>query len=46
MVKAGNKVVFDSDGSYIQDKKTGEYMSLTEKSGLYMLRMWTRGSSF
>ena len=46
VVKAGNKVVFDADGSYIQDKKTGEYMTLTEKNGLYMLRMWTKGSSF
>ena len=46
VVRAGNTVVFDSDGSYIQDKKTGEYMNLVERIGLYMLRMWTKGSSF
>ena len=46
VVKAGNRVIFDSNGSYIQDKKTGECMTLTEKNGLYMLRMWTKGSSF
>ena len=46
VVKAGHRVVFDADGSYIQDKRSGEYMQLTEKNGLYMLRMWTKGQGF
>ena len=39
-------MVFDADVSYILDKQTGEHMNLSEKSGLYMLRMWTKGPGF
>ena len=42
VIKAGSKVIFDSDGSYIQDKRTGECMSLSERNGMFMLKMWTR----
>ena len=35
--KAGHRVVFDGDGSYIEDKQTGEVMWLVEKDGLYVL---------
>ena len=40
MAKAGNRVVFDEDGSYIEDKNTGERMWLKEKDGMYMLKLW------
>ena len=33
MVKAGNRVIFDPEGSYIEDKNTGECMNLKEKTG-------------
>ena len=39
---AGNRVVFDSDGSFIQNKASGEVTWLKEKGGLYILRLWVR----
>ena len=38
----GSRVVFDTDGSYIEDKETLERMYLHERNGMYMLKMWTR----
>ena len=46
VVKAGNKVVFDEEGSFIEDKKTGERMWMKEEAGMYMLKMWVRNPSF
>ena len=46
VVQAGNKVVFDADGSYIEDKSTGEKMWLREENGMYMLRMWVKTEGF
>ena len=40
LVQAGNRVVFDREGSYIEDVKTGEVMKLREMGGMYMLKMW------
>ena len=45
VVKAGNRVVFDDDYSYIQDKATGECITINEESGMYMLSMWVRRKS-
>ena len=42
MVKAGNKVVFDEEGSYVEDKRTGEKMWMKEDGGMYMLKMWVK----
>ena len=42
VISAGNKVVFDEDGSYIEDKVTQEKMWIREDRGMYMLRMWVR----
>ena len=46
VTSAGNKKVFDDDGSFVEDKKTGERMWLTEVNGMYMLKMWIRRKSF
>ena len=40
VVKAGNKVVFDENGSYIERKSSGEVTPLIEQRGLYKLKMW------
>ena len=40
VVKAGNRVVFDEDGSYIEHKTSGEVTPLLEQRGLYKLKMW------
>ena len=42
VVGAGNKVVFDDSGSYIEDKRSGERMWLREENGMYMLKMYVR----
>ena len=40
ITKAGNRVVFDEDGSYIEDKQTGEKMWLEEEGGMYAIDLW------
>ena len=40
LVQAGNRVVFDPQGSYIEDTTTGEQMWLKEVGGMYTLKMW------
>ena len=45
VVKAGNRMVFDEDGSYIEDKQTGEKMWMEENNGMYILKLWVRAKS-
>ena len=42
ITKAGNRVVFDEDGSYIEDKVTGQKMWMEHEGGMYTLKMWVR----
>ena len=42
MNSMGHRVVFDQEGSYIQDKKTGEVIWLKEEGGMYMLKLWVK----
>ena len=46
VARGGSRVVFDSDGSYIEDKTTNERIHLEERNGMYMLKMWTRRAGF
>ena len=46
LVQMGNRVVFDSQGSYIEDQTTKEKMWLREQGGMYMLKMWVKGKGF
>ena len=41
-VAAGNRVVFEPNGGYIEDMETGDRLPLEEKGGMYMLQMWVR----
>ena len=43
--QAGNRVVFDEEGSYILNKITGEVNLLREGEGNYMLDMWVMPST-
>ena len=43
---AGNRVVFDEDGSYIQNKMSGEVTRIKEVGGMYELTMWVRTNGF
>ena len=42
MTKAGNRVVFDSDGSYVQNKSTGFKTGIAEENGTYSMVVWTQ----
>ena len=41
-VAAGNRVAFDSAGSYIESKATGEKTWMNAEGGMYTLKMWVR----
>ena len=38
--EAGNRVVFDEDGSYVENKSSGERTALTKEKGSYVLTLW------
>ena len=40
VMRAGNRVVFDEEGSYIGDKVTGERICATDDGGMIMMKMW------
>ena len=40
-----NRVVFDGEGSYIEDKASGERLWMEEVGGMYMLKMWVSRKS-
>ena len=42
VTQAGNRVVFEEHGGYIEDMKTGEKMWIKEKDGMYLLKLWVR----
>ena len=42
MTKAGNRVVFDADGSYVQNKATGFKTGIAEENGTYSMVVWTQ----
>jgi hypothetical protein len=46
MTSAGNRVVFDDDGSYVEDKRSGERMWMSEEEGMYILKLWVKASGF
>ena len=39
VVKMGNRVVLDTDGSYIENKATGERIILEEEGGTYVFEV-------
>ena len=42
MVDAGQRVVFDPDGSFVEDTLTGERIPMTRKDGVYELKLWAK----
>ena len=42
MTKAGNRVVFDEDGSYIENKASGHKTWMKERAGMYMIKLWVK----
>jgi hypothetical protein len=43
MVEAGNRVVFDSEGSYIEQKSTGAITAIRDTGDKYILKLWVQG---
>ena len=42
VTKAGNRMVFDEDGSFIQNKSSGDITWMEERGGMYMLTLWVK----
>ena len=42
VVAAGNRVVFDENGSYIENIASGEKVWLKSQGGMYMLKMYVK----
>ena len=42
VTQAGNKVVFEKDGGWIEDGATGEKIWLKERDGMYILKLWVK----
>ena len=40
IAKAGRRVIFDDDGSLIEDKSSGERIWMNEHNGMYTLKVW------
>ena len=43
-VAAGNKVVFDAEGSYIENKISGARTWMHAEGGMYTIKMWVKRS--
>ena len=42
MIASGHKVVFDVDGSYIEDNGSGECMEMRGSGSMFILKLWAR----
>ena len=40
VMRAGKRVVFDEEGTYIKDKVTGEKTRAADDGGMFMVKMW------
>ena len=40
--RAGFKIIFDDEGSYVEDKTTGEAMKVLEEDGEYVMDIWVK----
>ena len=42
MTGAGNRVVFDEEGSYIEHKQSGRKMWMREENNMFVLGLWVK----
>ena len=42
MTQAGSRVVFDTLGSFVENKMSGERTWLREKSGMFVIKLWVK----
>ena len=45
VVDVGHRVVFEKGNSYIEDVKNREKIHLTERGGMYFIKLWTKSRS-
>ena len=45
IARNGNRVVFDDDRSYIEDKASGERTWMHKVDGMFMLKLWVSRKS-
>ena len=46
MMASGHRIIFDSDGSYIEDKTSGEYMDMRDDGSMFLLKLWVQKEGF
>ena len=46
MLSTGHRVVFDSEGSYILDKTSGEMMKTRDDGRMCLLKLWVKKGGF
>ena len=46
MCQAGHRVVFDDEGSYAENKETGEIIEVEEIEGEYVMDVWVKDEGF
>ena len=46
MMRSGHRVVFDSDGSFIEDKESGEWMDMRDDGRMFLLKLWVHKAGF
>ena len=44
VVAAGNRIVLDSDGSFIENKRTKQRTQISKEDGVFVMRAWVRGN--
>ena len=42
IMKSGHRIVFDDDGSYIEDKGTGDVLPMRDDGSMFLLKLWCR----
>ena len=42
MCKSGHRVIFDEEGSYVENKESGEQLRILEEDGEYLLDVWIK----
>ena len=42
MLSKGNRVVFDSQGRYVENVTTGDWTPIEQKNGIFVMRLWVK----
>ena len=40
LAASGNRVIFDDDGSYVENKMSGQKTWLEKREGMYIMKLW------